>query len=254
MSDNNKKNVIDETWYDEILKDNKKYYSEPIEYGNGDIEPPSADPSKDSQYYWLQIGEYIKYFEEMESYLHRKPNVYDCHRIYLWILREIRCEFSDWIIGNKLECTLSNGKKINRKLSDIEISLAIEREQDKLDKVFDEFVLRLYETDNVIIKSLQEKLLHNNISDFIAMKHNDNSDKKNENHLTDLQEYLIKKRLLFNDGKRVIKNLYKVAEEIVIFTNQLVTSQFLLENFRTRQNKEYSPNSCDNARDFANKQ
>jgi hypothetical protein len=67
------------------------------------------------------------------------------------------------------------------------------------------------------------------------------------------RKHLIHKGFVYPpDGKRVIQQLNDTVLEYVSHTKQSVTRQFIQENFRKADGKEYSRKSCDQARDIAN--
>jgi len=182
--------------------------------------------SYDEWQHFTYMGYYEKLFEQSEFILGRKPTLYDYHNLYVRILERIN-EFT--ILDNLY--LLTCWEKLSIDYDDIET--AYTNEKKKLDDVFKEFAAKVESPGN----------------------EPENVKKKSKQELSDLQKHLIHvKKLLFPDGKRVIKNLFKVAEEVVKFTGQPITSQFIYENFRKSSGVKYRQSFCDSARNFANTQ
>jgi len=64
--------------------------------------------------------------------------------------------------------------------------------------------------------------------------------------------HLVNNGFLYTDGERVISNLDLTAAEYVKYTEQPVSSKFLMETFRQDDGNEYSNSACSQARDYAN--
>jgi len=74
-----------------------------------------------------------------------------------------------------------------------------------------------------------------------------------ESALTDLQQHLIKKRLVLSDGRRANKSLKDIACKVREYNgDEPVTWQYLQENFLKRNGEKFSKGTCENARDYAN--
>jgi len=236
------------TWYEDIQQSIIEFDNSPEGKKQRLENEFSADPSEDNQYYWIQTGEYYRYFEDSESVLKRKPTIYDYHNLYLWILREIRTEINDCVESfnnDSPDYTI----KDDEKLSEWEIEAAFEKEQDKLDYVFDEYVLRIYESDNEAIESTINSQLRGNIAEFISKKI-----KNKSNELNEWQKYLIDfSDFMYEDGKRVKRG--KLNETFCLYqyhTNTTETWRWIHEHFLQDTNNRFSKSACDKARDFAN--
>ena len=73
-----------------------------------------------------------------------------------------------------------------------------------------------------------------------------------QNKIPGWRQHLIDKGFVFDDGRRVARKLDYAAAELVKFTKEPVTSDFLHENFLKKNGNSYSKKACDNARDYAN--
>jgi len=75
---------------------------------------------------------------------------------------------------------------------------------------------------------------------------------KGNEKIPEWRQHLIDKSFVYDDGKRVKDNLDGVAAELVKYTEQPTTSQFLRENFLKNDGSTYSDKTCEQARDRAN--
>jgi hypothetical protein len=180
------------------------------------------------------MGQYRELFEQLGTKF-ENLNVFDYHNLYNCILERITSNIlldHLWVIscGEKTSVTYEN------------IETAFVNEREKLDNIFNEFVSEIKSKPETTNKTDENK--KKGMPDF----------KNDDQPLTELQKHLIHKNLLFPDGKRVIKNLDQVAAEVVLFTRQPITSQYLRESFLKSSGSEYCANTCDNARDYANTQ
>ena len=125
-----------------------------------------------------------------------------------------------------------------------------------------DFLQRKKKLDSVVYKySKKYMLLPDNVTpeDFLKFKTDmqklfSEMFNHKENALTNLQQHLIEKTLVLNDGKTVNSSLNDIACEVRKYNkNEPVTSQYLQENFLKRNGEKFSESYCENARDFANK-